>query len=223
MIRVFVGGSFREEHTPMDQQCRLSATVTEPSIHPASKGTETPTATVWIYPDQSSSVASDGLSPRFLLYLPCPPILFHIEPILQRHPQSCSNAHKYRSCQTLVPARGPKNEPLGAKVPHGNHVGQHGQLVYAGNFDVVGSIQAHDALQEGPGTEGAAMQGRGFARVLVAGRRLDAVRTRRQIDLRGEVKRAVGLENVADSSNADLSILLVHRTGVLSSSEGRWC
>lgn len=197
--------------------------VTELSIYPASKGLETPTATVWIYPDLSSCVTSDGLSPRFLLYLPWPPVLFHIKPILQRHPQGCPNAHKYRSCQTLVPARGPKNEPLGAKVPHGNHVGQHGQLVYAGNFDVVGSIQAHDALQQGPGTEGTAMKRRGFARVLVAGRRLDAVRTGRQVDLRGEVERAVGLENVADGSNADLLVMLVYRTWVLSSSQGRWC
>lgn len=207
----------------MKQQRRLSTTATEPLILLASKGSETPTATVWVYRDLNSCVASDGLSPRFLLHLPCPPVLFHIEPILQRHPQGRSNAHKYRSSQTLVPARGPKNEPLCAKVPHGDHVRQHGQLVYAGNFDVVGSIQAHDALQQSPGTEGAAMQGCGFARVLVAGRRLDAVRTGRQVDLRGEVKRAVGLENVADGSDADLSILLAHRTWVLSSSEGRWC
>lgn len=137
------------------------------------------------------------------------PILSHIKPILQRHPHRRANTHKHRPRQPLVPARRAEQKPLAPEMPHGDQVRQHGQLVHLGVSRVVGGVQAHDALEQGPGAEGAGVEGGRFGGVGVAGRGLDAVGAGREVDLRGEMEGAVGLEDVADGGDADLEGVVV--------------
>ena len=106
------------------------------------------------HPPPSSAIPTPSLPSPF-------PSSFHISsllppnipPPLQRHPHQTNIRHHHRPRQPLPPPRRPKHQPLAHKMRPRNPIRRERQLVEGRIVNVVGRVDAHDALQEGPGAE----------------------------------------------------------------------